>query len=272
MSYFNFKNFKIFYEDEGQGEPILFLNGIMMSTASWKTFVPALSKDNRLLRIDLLDMGQSSRMSENYTQEIQVEVVKAFLNHLNLSSINIMGISYGGEVAIQYALKYQNDVRRLMLFNTTSRTNEWLRDIGRGWNKVGATLDGEAYYNMTIPVIYSSNFYVSNYEWMEKRRQLLIPLFSSPEFQARMKRLVISAESLDESQNIHKITVPTLIVSSEFDQLTPSSEQAYLAEHILNSTHIIVPKAGHAFMYEKPHIFVSLVLGFVNSVTDKYII
>ena len=87
-----------------------------------------------------------------------------------------------------------------------------------------------------------------------------------------MKRLVTSAESLDEAANIHRIEVPTLIVSSEFDQLTPSSEQAYLAEHIKNSTHIIVPNAGHAFMYEKPHIFVSLVLGFTNSSTDKYFI
>ena len=109
----------------------------MMSTISWKAFVPALSKDNRFLRIDLLDMGQSARMDEHYTQDIQVEVVKAFLDHLQIAKINIMGISYGGEVAIKFALKYQNLLRRLMLFNTTSRTNEWLRDIGRGWNKVG---------------------------------------------------------------------------------------------------------------------------------------
>ena len=272
MPFFTFYNKHIFYEDNGSGEPILFLNGIMMSTVSWKAFVPALSKDNRFLRIDLLDMGQSARMDEHYTQDIQVEVVKAFLDHLQIAKINIMGISYGGEVAIKFALKYQNLLRRLMLFNTTSRTNEWLRDIGRGWNKVGATLDGEAYYNMTIPIIYSSNFYVANYEWMEHRRKLLIPLFSTPEFQERMKRLVTSAESLDEAANIHRIEVPTLIVSSEFDQLTPSSEHSYLSEHIKNSTHIIVPNAGHAFMYEKPHIFVSLVLGFTNSSTDKYFI
>ncbi|NCA96574.1 MAG: alpha/beta hydrolase [Bacteroidia bacterium] len=272
MPYFAFRNKQIFYEDDGQGLPILFLNGIMMSTASWKSFVPALSKDNRFIRLDFLDMGQSARMEEQYTQDIQVEVVKALLTHLGLDSINIMGISYGGEVAIKYALKYGKDVRRLMLFNTTSRTNEWLRDIGRGWNKVGETLDGEAYYDVTIPVIYSSNFYVANHEWMEKRRKLLVPYFSSAEFQSRMRRLVISAESLDESKNIDKIDVPTLIVSSEFDQLTPSSEQVYLAEHIKNSTHIIVPKAGHAFMYEKPHIFVSLVLGFTNSITDQYVI
>lgn len=272
MPFFTFQEKPIYYEDDGAGEPILFLNGIMMSTASWKTFIPALSKDNRFLRIDLLDMGQSARMNETYTQDIQVEVVKAFLDYLKISKINIMGISYGGEVAIKFALKYQDSLRRLMLFNTTSRTNEWLRDIGRGWNRVGAILDGEAYYDITIPVIYSSNFYVANYDWMEKRRQLLIPLFSSQDFQARMRRLVISAESLDEAKHIHQIEVPTLIVSSEFDQLTPSTEQAYLAEHIKNSTHIIVPKAGHAFMYEKPHVFVSLVLGFTNSHSDKYLI
>ncbi|HNY74673.1 MAG TPA: alpha/beta hydrolase, partial [Bacilli bacterium] len=66
MPFFTFYNKHIFYEDNGSGEPILFLNGIMMSTISWKAFVPALSKDNRFLRIDLLDMGQSARMDEHY--------------------------------------------------------------------------------------------------------------------------------------------------------------------------------------------------------------
>lgn len=272
MAYFTYLNKQIFYEDEGKGEPILFLNGIMMSTKSWQPFVASMTKDNRFIRLDLFDMGQSARLDEFYTQALQVEVVKALLDHLKLSKINIMGISYGGEVAILFALKYQKHLRRLMLFNTTSRTNEWLRDIGRGWNRIGELLEGEAYYNITIPVIYSSNFYTENMDWMDQRKKLLVPLFSTKEFQDRMKRLVISAESLDASDEIHNILTPTLIVSSEYDQLTPLIEQKYLATKIKNSTHIIIPNAGHAFMYEKPLLFVSLVLGFTNTGETKYII
>lgn len=272
MAYFTFLNKQIFYEDDGVGEPILFLNGIMMSTKSWDPFVSSMTKANRFLRLDLFDMGQSARMNEFYTQALQVEVIKALLEHLKLSKINIMGISYGGEVAIQFALKYPKHLRRLMLFNTTSRTNEWLRDIGRGWNKIGDSLDGEAYYNVTIPVIYSSNFYTEHIEWMDRRKALLVPLFSTKEFQERMKRLVISAESLDVADQIHNILTPTLIVSSEYDQLTPILEQKYLATKIKNSTHIVIPNAGHAFMYEKPLLFVSLVLGFTNASETEFII
>ena len=123
MAYFTYLNKQIFYEDQGVGEPILFLNGIMMSTKSWEPFVTSMTKNNRFLRLDFFDMGQSARMDEFYTQALQVEVIKALLDHLRLSKINIMGISYGGEVAIQFALKYQKHLRRLMLFNTTSRTN-----------------------------------------------------------------------------------------------------------------------------------------------------
>ena len=65
------------------------------------------------------------------------------------------------------------------------------------------------------------------------------------------------------------LTVETLIVSSEQDYLTPLEEQVYLKEHIANSDHIIIKGAGHASMYERPGLFVSLVLGFVNKDNKK---
>lgn len=271
MPTFSFQNKQIYYALDGEkGEPLLFLNGIMMSTASWNSFVADLSANNRFIRLDLLDQGQSARMDDQpvYDQKLQAEVVKALLVHLQLSQVTIMGVSYGGEVAMHFAVKYPEYVKRLMLFNTTAHTNEWLRDIGRGWNEVGATLNGSAYYSITIPVIYSSTFYVNNIEWMNRRQQLLIPLFSNKEFQDRMCRLVNSAESHDVRMELNKITCPTLVVSSEFDQLTPVNEQEYLRDHLPNPTYVYIPKAGHAFMYEMPLAFISLVLGFTNALSD----
>jgi pimeloyl-ACP methyl ester carboxylesterase len=178
MSKFNFKNHEVYYDVQGEGEPLVILNGIMMSTKSWEYLVPPVSKVTKLIRVDFFDQGQSDDyLDEPYTQDLQAELVLALLDHLNIEKTYIMGLSYGGEVAIKFALRHQERLLGLILSNTTSKTNEWLRDIGRGWNGIGEKLDGEAYYNIAIPVIYSPGFYQKNNDWMENRRKLLVPLF-----------------------------------------------------------------------------------------------
>ncbi|MDD4291387.1 MAG: alpha/beta hydrolase [Clostridia bacterium] len=263
--YFDFNGKKIYYEEYGEGKPIVILNGVMMSTASWTPFIPTLSRANRLILVDFFDQGKSDRMSEFYSQKLQAEVLFGLLEHLHLEKASIMGISYGGEVAIKFAVCHGDKVDRLMLFNTTSKTSEWLRDIGRGWNQIGETLNGQAYYNVTIPVIYSSNYYQKQIKWMRDRESKLVPLFSSEEFQSRMKRLVDSAEDHDENANTHKISNPTLIVTCTEDTLVPRVEQDYLAATIPNAQYVSIIGSGHASMYEKPMLFASLILGFVNA-------
>lgn len=270
MPCFDFKDKKIFYEDQGSGHPLIILNGIMMSTKSWDYLIPTMTNVLRLIRVDFLDQGQSSTCDgEYYTQDIQAEVVLALIKHLNLEKVNLFGVSYGGEVAIKFAIKYGQYINKLILSNTTAHTNEWLRDIGRGWNEVGKTRNGEAYYNVTIPVIYSPLFYCKNYDWMENRRKLLVPLFSDPKFLNRMERLVNSAEVLDERENLYKIDCPTLIIGAEYDFITPKHEQLYLHEHIKNSKYVNVENVGHGFMYENTELFMSLLIGFVFSKEER---
>lgn len=265
MATFQFKNKEIYYDVAGEGKPIVFLNGIMMSCASWEAFLPSLTEGNRLIRVDFFDQGKSARLEEGYTQDLQVEVVHALLQELNLEKATIMGVSYGGEVAMKFAIRYPKEVDRLILANTAACTSNWLRDIGHCWNRVGATLDGEAYYDLTIPVIYSPNHYERKKEWMENRRKLLVPLFSSEEFQSRMKRLVDSAENHDCRNELERIEAPTLVISSQYDFVTPLHEQEYLVKHIKKVQHVIIPNCGHASMYEEPMLFTSLVLGFANA-------
>lgn len=272
MSVFQLDGKDIYYDVTGTGKPIVFLNGIMMSTASWDTFVSTMSENNMFIRVDFFDQGQSARMSEAYTQDVQVEVVHALLFNLGLDNAAIMGVSYGGEVALKFAIKYPKMVDRLMLFNTAACTSDWLRDIGHAWNRVGATLDGDAYYDVAIPVIYSPAYYERKREWMENRRKALVPLFSTKEFQDRMKRLVDSSENHDCRKDLDKIQAPTLVVSSQYDFLTPLHEQEYIVNNVKNAQHVVIPGSGHASMYEKPLLFTSLVLGFANAKDDEYVI
>ena len=264
MAFFDFKGKQVYYEVMGEGKPILVLNGIMMSTSSWGIFVEAFSKSNKLILVDFLDQGRSEKMEgTEYDQSHQSELLKELLIHLQLPKVNIVGISYGGEVAQRFAIDNPEYVEKLLLFNTTSKTGQWLRDIGEGWN---LSIDNPLnYYLTTIPVIYSPGFYEKNHQWMEDRKKLLTAgLFYDKEFLKAMVRLTRSAENHDTENELHKIKCPTLIVGGEEDYLTPLKEQRILKDRITNSELIILSGCGHASMYEKPSLFSTLVLGFVN--------
>ena len=59
MSKFKFKNHEVYYDVQGEGEPLVILNGIMMSTKSWEYLVPPVSKVCKLIRVDFFDQEPS---------------------------------------------------------------------------------------------------------------------------------------------------------------------------------------------------------------------
>ena len=276
MSIFKYKGYDINYVIDGNlndnKEIIIILNGIMMSTKSWEIFIEPFTKNNTLIRYDMVDQGESSKLDNDYTQEIQVDLLKELMDYLNIEKANLVGISYGASIALQFVVKYENHINKMVVANVVSKTSKWLKAIGDGWNAVALTRDGEAYYNISIPYIYSPQFYTKQIEWMENRKEILIPIFSNPEFLDAMIRLTKSAETHNVDEYLTKINTKTLIISSEEDYLTPLFEQKYLHSKIKNSRLVILPECGHASMYEKPEIFTSLILGFINNNLNKTII
>ncbi len=275
MSIFNFKGKNIFFTLDGdeKNPKLLILNGIMMSTNSWIPFMNTLKENFQVLRMDFYDQGQSDKLvNESYDQEIQIDLLKELLDYLKISSINIVGISYGGNAALAFACKYQKYVNRLMLFNSAAYTSPWLKDIGEGWIKAGKTRDGSLYYNVTIPTIYSAKYYETKLNWMKARERLLLPVFSNPDFLDAMERLTRSAESYDVRDKLKDIDLPVMIVSAEADTLTPIKDQEYLYKNIKNSKWIKLPEVGHASMYEEPMIFTALITGFFLVKDSIYVI
>jgi pimeloyl-ACP methyl ester carboxylesterase len=264
MSTFKYHDKSIFYEVTGNDDApkLLILNGIMMSTNSWLPFLDTLNQHFQLIRLDFLDQGQSDKMTEEYNQDLQVDVIRVLLGHLNIDKVNIAGISYGGEVALLFACAYPEYVNRLILFNSSAYTNPWLKDIGEAWIQAGKTRNGKLYYNTTIPVIYSEEYYEKRYAWMKNREKLLVPIFSNPIFLDAMERLTKSAESFDVREKLDELIKPVLIVTAEADGLTPKKDQEYLHKNIKNSKWVIIPNTGHASMYENPAIFTTLITGF----------
>ena len=254
----------IYYERYGAGEPLLILNGIFMSCASWTPFIPGFSKNSELLMLDLIDQGRSAKVDHEYTLELQEDLVGKFLDHLGIDAVNLCGISYGGEVAMRFAAHSPRRVLKLILSNTTAYTSPWLKDIGHSWEYAFESGDGRQFFKTCIPTVYSPRFYEKNYAWAQAREEMFCRVFDQSIYDA-FGRLTRSAETHDERANLSKITAPTLVISSDSDYITPVFLQRELTAAIPGAGHVIISDAGHAAMYEKPAEFGALVLGFIGA-------
>ena len=264
-------NHKIYYEVHGNGFPLFILNGIMMSHVSYYPFVGEFSKSQQVILLDFVDQGKSDKMAAVYKHDVQVEVIEAVRKHLAIGKLNLFGISYGGEIALQYALKYPEYLNRLMVFNAASYTSPWLHDIGRAWVAAAKTHDPEMFYYVSIPYVYSSRFYTQNSQWMTNRKVLLKGIFTE-DFLDAMIRLIESLEGYDIRHKLSELQVPTLIVGADNDYITPLDETKYLHQHIQHSQYIVLKDCGHASMYEKPNEFVALINGFTSIEADIKIV
>lgn len=267
MATFTFDGRDIYFEEYGQGKPLIVLNGIFMSCASWAAFVPSFQSHCRLILVDMLDQGKSAKMDGEYTQALQVKVILALMDHLGLASSAIVGISYGGEVALQLATSHPARVDKLILSNTAAYTSPWLKDIGHSWEYAFESRDGHQFFKTCIPIVYAPMFYEQNYAWASAREELFVRAFDGAVYDA-FGRLTRSAETHDVRAGLPAITAETMVISSEMDYVTPQHQQAELVQAIRGASHVRIECAGHAVMYEKPAAFTAIVLGFLMTDTN----
>ncbi len=258
---FSFKGRDIHYEVHGEGEPLLLLNGILMSTASWAPFIPHFTRaGTRLVLVDLMDQGKSGAFEEGYDIAGQAGMVAALLDHLGISRAGVMGTSYGGAVALNLAIQRPDLAGRLMLAATRAYTDPLFRDMCESW--LHACSSPEALYTATMPLFYGASFQERSQDWLNSRRALLErTAFSSPDFVARFKRLVESIMDLDLRPQLEGITAPTLVLAPEEDLVMMPWEQRRIAQNIPGAYLVTLHQTGHVMFLEKPDLFIPLVMG-----------
>lgn len=266
---FLFKEKKIHYDIFGQGKPVVFLNGIMMSSKSWLPLISSLTPHLKIILVDLLDQGESETLN-TYTISDQGDLILQLLNHLKIDNTALMGISYGGEVAIDVSIKQPELVSHLIVMNSTLYTDPVLYQLGLKWMNLCQTYQGSVFYEHSIPLIYGNTFKQTHHAWLEKRSKNLEILFNTHSFLDRMYRLTSSSQHTDYRNQAKFIQAKTLIVSGDEDVLIPIHYQKEMQTHIKHCTHIVLSHVGHATMYESPQMFNALVLGFILDDLTKY--
>ncbi|HAA85098.1 MAG TPA: alpha/beta hydrolase [Kosmotogaceae bacterium] len=261
---------RLYYELYGDhDDPLLvFLNGIMMSTASWQSFVEPLSRHFSLLLVDQRDQGRSDHMDRQYDIELHARDLEELFTRIDAREVNLMGVSYGGQIAELYALQYGERLNSLILSNTVGRITPYLAELGEAWKEAARLNDGEKFFTLAIPFIYSDSFYNSNLAWLKNRQKAFKELLTEEWFEG-FYRLASSNIDFNVVERLNEIKVPTLLLAADRDIVTPVEEMELLHEEIPNSEFLIIHDAGHAAFLEKQEEFLTAVTGFVIKKTSK---
>ncbi len=265
MAYLDLKDgAKIYYEVHGEGEPVIFLHGIMMNTMSWLAFLPDLSKRFRLILLDFRDQGQSSRMSEPYGQDIHIGDVLSLLDELHIPKVHIMGLSYGGQVALRFALQYQARIKSLCLFNTPNRVSNHLRQIGVAWETAAGLNDGERFFQLAVPFIYSEPFYETHLDFLMERQKMFKSMLTKEWFEGFIRLSRSVKDYAVPPEELKTIKVPTLLVGADLDIVVSNRFMKDIHENIPNCEWLMIPYAGHGAFLERMNEFLTILIGFVS--------
>lgn len=126
-----FKNTKISYTDSGKGTAIVFLHGFLENQTMWEYFTADFSKKYRIITIDLLGHGNTEPLGYVHSMEDNADVVHAVLSELKIRKAIFVGHSMGGYVALAFAEFYADNIKGLILLNSTSRADSDERKSNR---------------------------------------------------------------------------------------------------------------------------------------------
>jgi 3-oxoadipate enol-lactonase len=232
------------------GPAFVLVNGLTQYIELWEPYRHMLAaKGFRVATFDLLGQGVSDKPSLHITQDEQVEVLHDLIAELGGGPIFLAGISFGGVIALRYAIAHSDTIDGLVAISAFAELPPQLYLLGSVM-RTGLILGGT---NFLMDMLFPMN--LSN-EWLGQQMHAL-------EMAKRRGWLLNDAYALQNlmesflefepmTKDLPSISVPTMILNGEFDFLTPRSLQESLRQHIPNTEMVFVPRAYHAFTLEKP--------------------
>jgi 3-oxoadipate enol-lactonase len=108
----------IFYEETGEGPPVLLLHGLGSSTRDWENQTPALARGHRVIAMDVRGHGRSARPAGPYSVSQFAADAVALLRALKATPAHVIGLSMGGMIAFQMAVDAPDVVRSMVIVNS----------------------------------------------------------------------------------------------------------------------------------------------------------
>lgn len=152
-----YKNTKINYTDIGKGTAVVLLHGFLENLSMWEAYIPEFSKKHRVIAIDLLGHGETECLGYIHTMEDQADMVHHVLHELKIRKGIFIGHSMGGYVALAFAELYPDNVKGLVLLNSTSRADSEERKANRDRAIAAVKQNYSAFVRMSIANLFSED-------------------------------------------------------------------------------------------------------------------
>ncbi len=134
-----------------------------------------------------------------------------------------------------------------------------LRGIVQTWIEAAKRKDPELFFQATFPFNFSERWIVTNPKLLQGARAR----YETLDFDA-VVNLCEAFQKLNITAELPRLQIPTLIMVGEEDNLKPRRYAELIVNQMPCAEYAIVPRAGHALMWEQPEVFNSLILGFLD--------
>jgi pimeloyl-ACP methyl ester carboxylesterase len=244
-------NAELYYESTGAGAPVLLVMGLGMNATGWWRTVPVLAERLRVLAFDNRGMGRSSQPPGPYSTAQMADDAVAVLDAAGEATAHVYGISLGGMIAQQIALRHPDRVRSLVLGATTpGGPGHTAPDEGTlaFFERRGSMPPEEAVW-ASVPYNYGPATRARNAQRIGEdiSERLRYPFAAEP-YRAQLG----AAMSHDIFDRVAEIRAPTLVVHGDADRMIPPANGRVLADSIPGARLSMWPGAGHLYFTDAP--------------------
>ena len=243
----------IHYTDQGAGPPLVLLHTGTATGQMWERQVPALEPYFRVIVPDLRGHGLTDNPSGEFTYQLLADDAAALCEALRLERPSIAGWGDGGQVALDFGMRYSDQVQALVIGGAWFSFSETYLEGIRGLGMQGPGQVDPAEAERNVPQLVAL--------WREWH-----PREGQPEYWQSLLAQISQAwmSPLDYTlEDYREIRCPALIVIGDRDSMIPVGEALALNQFILGSELAVVPAGNHSVPVLRPELFSSLMLDFL---------
>ncbi|MGZ8633043.1 MAG: alpha/beta fold hydrolase, partial [Solirubrobacteraceae bacterium] len=237
----------LYYERRGAGEPILLIQGMSATHLAWgDAFLAGLGDDLEVVAYDHRGVGTSSPEDQSFSIAQLADDAAGLLDALEWERAHVVGISMGGMVAQELALRYPQRIRSLTLGCTyPGGADARLADPALIQELAGALLSGDR--ERALRTGFAANFsiaYVADAgNWAPFHAMASAAPVAVPVIMLQMQAVM----NHDTSARLGAIEAPTLVVHGEADRMVAPANARLLADAIPSASLLTFPDAGHLY-------------------------
>lgn len=250
----------LYYEEMGEGEPLLLIHGLGSSIRDWELQVDPFAKHFRVIAVDMRGHGRSAKPLGPYSIPMFAADTAAFLRAREIKSAHVLGISLGGMIAFQLAVDAPDLLRSLVIVNSMPAIVP--KSFGERWQLWRRAAIVELLGMQRMGEFLAFRLFPKPEQ--EMFRQALIERWAQNDkkaFLAAMRSFV----GWDVTDRLPLISCPTLVISADEDYWPLAEKEAYVKQ-IPGAELVVIADSRHATPIDQVERFNTAVLTFLKGV------